>query len=38
MELFDVYEGRKIPKNKKSYGINFAISNNEKTLTEKEIN
>ena len=38
MELFDVYEGTKIPNNKKSYGINFAISNNEKTLTEKEIN
>ena len=38
MELFDVYEGDKIPVNKKSYGINFAVSNFEKTLTEKEIN
>ena len=38
MELFDVYEGDKIPVNKKSYGINFAVSNSEKTLTEKEIN
>ena len=38
LSIFDVYEGDKIPTGKKSYGINFALSNNEKTLNEKEIN
>ncbi len=37
MKLFDVYEGDKIPKGKKSYAMNFSISNNEKTLNDKEI-
>ena len=38
LNVFDVYEGDKIPNGKKSYGINFALSNNTKTLDEKEIN
>jgi len=37
MKLFDVYEGEKIPKGKKSYAMNFSISNNEKTLNDKDI-
>ena len=37
MNLFDVYEGDKIGKNKKSYALNFTLSNSEKTLNEKEI-
>ncbi|MDC0389951.1 phenylalanine--tRNA ligase subunit beta, partial [Flavobacteriaceae bacterium] len=32
MNLFDVYEGDKIGKNKKSYALNFTLSNSEKTL------
>ena len=38
LSIFDVYEGDKIPTGKKSYGINFALSNIKKTLNEKEIN
>ena len=38
LNVFDVYEGDKIPNGKKSYGINFALSNKIKTLDEKEIN
>ena len=37
VSLFDVYEGDKLPENKKSYGISFVISSNEKTLSDKEI-
>ena len=37
MNLFDVFEGDKIGKNKKSYALNFTLSNSEKTLNEKEI-
>ena len=35
--LFDVYEGKNLPKNKKSYGISFKIQNDEKTLSDNEI-
>ena len=35
--LFDVYEGKNLPKNKKSYGISFKMQDNEKTLSEAEI-
>ena len=35
--LFDVYEGENLPKNKKSYGISFKIQDDEKTLSDKEI-
>ena len=37
MNLFDVYEGDKIGNDKKSYALNFTLSNSEKTLNEKEI-
>ena len=37
LNVFDVYEGDKIPDGKKSYGINFDLSNKKKTLEEKEI-
>ena len=35
--LFDVYEGEKIVKGKKSYALNFLLRDDEKTLTDKEI-
>ena len=35
--LFDVYDGENLPKNKKSYGISFKIQDDEKTLSDKEI-
>ncbi|MDC0552560.1 phenylalanine--tRNA ligase subunit beta, partial [Flavobacteriaceae bacterium] len=37
ISLFDVYEGNKLPANKKSYGISLAISSSDKTLSDKEI-
>ena len=37
VSLFDVYQGDKLPTNKKSYGISLNISSNEKTLSDKEI-
>ena len=35
--LFDVFEGKNLPKNKKSYGISFKLQDNKKTLSENEI-
>ena len=37
VSLFDVYEGKNLPKNKKSYGVSFKIQDNNKTLSETEI-
>ncbi|MBL6657552.1 MAG: phenylalanine--tRNA ligase subunit beta [Flavobacteriales bacterium] len=37
VNLFDVYEGDKLPKGKKSYALSFALESPEKTLTDKEI-
>jgi len=37
VNLFDVYEGDKLPKGKKSYALSFALESSEKTLTDKEI-
>ena len=37
ISLFDVYIGNNIPKNKKSYGLNFKISDKSKTLSDNEI-
>ncbi|MDA8904511.1 phenylalanine--tRNA ligase subunit beta [Flavobacteriaceae bacterium] len=37
ISLFDVYEGNKLPADKKSYGISIAISSSDKTLSDKEI-
>ncbi|MDR3272272.1 MAG: phenylalanine--tRNA ligase subunit beta [Flavobacteriaceae bacterium] len=37
MGLFDVYEGNKLPENKKSYALNFYLQDEHKTLTDKDI-
>ena len=37
INLFDVYEGDKINQNKKSYAIAFYIRDDEKTLTDEQI-
>jgi len=37
MDLFDVYEGDKIESGKKSYAISFTLLDEEKTLTDKQI-
>jgi phenylalanyl-tRNA synthetase beta chain len=35
--LFDVYEGEQLGKGKKSYALSFTLRDDEKTLTDKEI-
>ena len=35
--LFDVYEGEKIASGKKSYALNIILQDEDKTLTDKEI-
>ena len=35
--LFDVYEGKNLPAGKKSYAISFILEDEEKTLTDKQI-
>ncbi len=37
VELFDVYEGDKLPENKKSYAIAVYLQDDEKTLNDKQI-
>ena len=37
MRLFDVFESDKLGPDKKSVAINFTFSDNEKTLTDKEV-
>ncbi len=37
VSLFDVYEGKNLPDGKKSYAVNFVIQDDEKTLTDKQI-
>ncbi len=37
IELFDVYEGDKLPAGKKSYAISLTLQDDEKTLQEKQI-
>lgn len=37
VELFDVYEGDKLPKGKKSYGVSFYFQDSKKTLTDKYV-
>ncbi|TNE79965.1 MAG: phenylalanine--tRNA ligase subunit beta [Bacteroidetes bacterium] len=37
VHVFDVYEGDKLPEGKKSYSISFVLQNEEKTLSDKEI-
>lgn len=38
VNLFDVYEGKNIPDNKKSYALSFYLQSLEKTLSDEEIN
>jgi phenylalanyl-tRNA synthetase beta chain len=35
--LFDVFEGKSLAKGKKSYGINFSFQDQNKTLTDKQV-
>jgi phenylalanyl-tRNA synthetase beta chain len=37
VNVFDVYEGDKIPQGKKSYALSFVFQDEEKTLTDKQI-
>ena len=37
VELFDVYEGNKLPAGKKSYAVNFILQDEEKTMGDKQI-
>ncbi|WP_028904555.1 MULTISPECIES: phenylalanine--tRNA ligase subunit beta [unclassified Prevotella] len=37
VELFDVYEGDKLPADKKSYAVNFILQDEEKTMGDKQI-
>ncbi len=37
IDLFDVYQGDKLPQGKKSYAVSFIIQDQEKTLTEDQI-
>ncbi|MFH6936075.1 phenylalanine--tRNA ligase subunit beta [Flavobacterium sp. FlaQc-30] len=37
INLFDVYEGAKLPEGKKSYALSFTIQDNTKTLTDAQI-
>ncbi len=35
--LFDVYEGKELPEGKKSYALSFKLQDQDKTLTDKQI-
>lgn len=37
VQLFDVYEGEKLGAGKKSYAVSFTLQDEEKTLTDKQI-
>ncbi len=37
VSLFDVYHGKNLPKGKKSYAVSFTIQDENKTLTDKQI-
>ncbi|MCZ4244587.1 phenylalanine--tRNA ligase subunit beta [Pedobacter punctiformis] len=37
VNVFDVYEGDKLPEGKKSYALNFILLDEEQTLTDKQI-
>jgi len=37
VNIFDVYEGDKLPAGKKSYALSFTLQDDEKTLTDKAI-
>jgi len=37
VNLFDVYQGKNLPKGKKSYAVSFTLQDENKTLNEKQI-
>ncbi len=37
ISLFDVYQGKNLPKGKKSYAVSFTLQDENKTLTDKQI-
>ncbi|WP_439153381.1 phenylalanine--tRNA ligase subunit beta [Winogradskyella sp.] len=37
INLFDVFEGKKLPAGKKSYAVSFTLQDENKTLTDKQI-
>lgn len=37
INVFDVYQGDKLPEGKKSYALSFVLQDEEKTLTDKQI-
>lgn len=37
VNLFDVYQGKNLPKGKKSYAVSFTLQDEKKTLTDKQI-
>lgn len=37
INLFDVYEGKNLPKGKKSYGVSFVFQDSKKTLTDQHV-
>ncbi|HER39950.1 MAG TPA: phenylalanine--tRNA ligase subunit beta [Salinimicrobium catena] len=37
VNLFDVYEGKNLPEGKKSYAVSFILQDEQKTLTDKQI-
>lgn len=37
INLFDVYEGKNLPEGKKSYAVSFTLQDNNKTLTDAQI-
>ncbi|MFK8288640.1 phenylalanine--tRNA ligase subunit beta [Capnocytophaga canimorsus] len=37
VSLFDVYQGNKLPQGKKSYAVSFSLQDDNKTLTDKQI-
>ncbi|MFD0939493.1 phenylalanine--tRNA ligase subunit beta [Pedobacter boryungensis] len=37
IQVFDVYQGDKLPAGKKSYALNFTLQDEEQTLTDKQI-
>ena len=37
VNLFDVYQGKNLPKGKKSYAVSFTLQDENKTLTDKQI-
>jgi phenylalanyl-tRNA synthetase beta chain len=37
INLFDVYQGKNLPKGKKSYAVSFTLQDDRKTLTDRQI-